>query len=279
MALKTYNPTSEGRRTLVTTDRSELWKGAPVKALTEGLNKKGGRNNTGRITAFHRGGGHKRSYRMVDFKRVKFDAVGTVERLEYDPNRTAWIALIKYEDGELAYIVAPQRLAAGDKIISSLNGADVKPGNAMPLERMPVGTIVHNIELKPRKGGQVARSAGAYAQYVGRDSGWAILRLNSGEQRRVHGSCLATVGAVSNQDHANTSLGKAGRNRWLGRKPVNRGVTMNPVDHPHGGGEGRTSGGRHPVSPWGKPTKGKRTRSNKATDKFIVRSRHVKKGR
>jgi large subunit ribosomal protein L2 len=279
MALKTYNPTSEGRRTLVTTDRSELWKGAPVKALTEGLNKKGGRNNTGRITAFHRGGGHKRSYRMVDFKRVKFDAVGTVERLEYDPNRTAWIALIKYEDGELAYIVAPQRLTAGDKVISSLNGADVKPGNAMPLERMPVGTIVHNIELKPRKGGQVARSAGAYAQYVGRDSGWAILRLNSGEQRRVHGSCLATVGAVSNQDHANTSMGKAGRNRWLGRKPVNRGVTMNPVDHPHGGGEGRTSGGRHPVSPWGKPTKGKRTRSNKATDKFIVRSRHVKKGR
>jgi large subunit ribosomal protein L2 len=279
MALKTYNPTSEGRRTLVTTDRSELWKGAPVKALTEGLNKKGGRNNTGRITAFHRGGGHKRSYRMVDFKRVKFDAVGTVERLEYDPNRTAWIALIKYEDGELAYIVAPQRLAAGDKVVSSLNGADVKPGNAMPLERMPVGTIVHNIELKPRKGGQVARSAGAYAQYVGRDSGWAILRLNSGEQRRVHGSCLATVGAVSNQDHANTSMGKAGRNRWLGRKPVNRGVTMNPVDHPHGGGEGRTSGGRHPVSPWGKPTKGKRTRSNKATDKFIVRSRHVKKGR
>jgi large subunit ribosomal protein L2 len=279
MALKTYNPTSEGRRTLVTTDRSELWKGAPVKALTEGLNKKGGRNNTGRITAYHRGGGHKRSYRMVDFKRVKFDAVGTVERLEYDPNRTAWIALIKYEDGELAYIVAPQRLAAGDKVISSLNGADVKPGNAMPLERMPVGTIVHNIELKPRKGGQVARSAGAYAQYVGRDSGWAILRLNSGEQRRVHGTCLATVGAVSNQDHANTSLGKAGRNRWLGRKPVNRGVTMNPVDHPHGGGEGRTSGGRHPVSPWGKPTKGKRTRSNKATDKFIVRSRHVKKGR
>ncbi|QYO78759.1 50S ribosomal protein L2 [Devosia salina] len=279
MALKTYNPTSEGRRTLITTDRSDLWKGAPVKALTEGLTKKGGRNNTGRITAFHRGGGHKRSYRMIDFKRVKFDVLGTVERLEYDPNRTAWIALIKYEDGELAYIVAPQRLAAGDKVISSLNGADVKPGNTMPLERMPVGTIVHNIELKPRKGGQVARSAGAYAQYVGRDQGWAILRLNSGEQRRVHGSCLATVGAVSNQDHANTSLGKAGRNRWLGRKPVNRGVTMNPVDHPHGGGEGRTSGGRHPVSPWGKPTKGKRTRSNKATDKFIVRSRHVKKGR
>lgn len=279
MALKTYNPTSEGRRQLVTTDRSELWKGKPVKTLTEGLSKSGGRNNRGRITSFHRGGGHKRTYRLVDFKRVKFDVVGTIERLEYDPNRTAWIALVKYEDGELAYIVAPQRLSAGDKVISSMSTVDVKPGNTMPLERMPVGTIVHNIELKPRKGGQVARSAGAYAQYVGRDQGWAILRLNSGEQRRVHGSCLATVGAVSNQDHSNTSLGKAGRSRWLGRKPVNRGVTMNPVDHPHGGGEGRTSGGRHPVTPWGKPTKGKKTRSNKATDKFIVRSRHVKKGR
>ena len=279
MALKTYNPTSEGRRQLITTDRSELWKGAPVKTLTEGLSKSGGRNNRGRITTFHRGGGHKRTYRMIDFKRVKFDAVGTVERLEYDPNRTAWIALIKYEDGELAYIVAPQRLSAGDKVISSMNTVDVKPGNAMPLERMPVGTIVHNIELKPRKGGQVARSAGAYAQYVGRDQGWAILRLNSGEQRRVHGTCLATVGAVSNQDHSNTSLGKAGRSRWLGRKPVTRGVAMNPIDHPHGGGEGRTSGGRHPVTPWGKGTKGNKTRSNKATDKFIVRSRHVKKGR
>ncbi len=279
MALKTYNPTSEGRRTLVTTDRSELWKGAPVKSLTEGLTKSGGRNNRGRITVYHRGGGHKRTYRMIDFKRTRFDQVATVERLEYDPNRTAWIALIKYEDGELSYIVAPQRLAAGDKVVSSLSAVDVKPGNTMPLERMPVGTIVHNIELKPRKGAQVARSAGAYAQYVGRDAGWAILRLNSGEQRRVHGTCLATVGSVSNQDHANTSIGKAGRNRWLGKKPVNRGVTMNPVDHPHGGGEGRTSGGRHPVTPWGKPTKGKRTRSNKATDKFIVRSRHVKKGR
>ena len=279
MGLITYNPTSPGRRGLITTNRSELWKGAPVKTLTEGLSKKGGRNNTGRTTAYHRGGGHKRSYRLVDFKRVKFDAVGTVERLEYDPNRTAWIALVKYDDGELAYIVAPQRLAAGDKIVSSLQTIDVKPGNAMPLERMPVGTIVHNVEMKPRKGGQIARSAGTYAQYVGRDAGWAILRLNSGEQRRVHGSCLATVGAVSNQDHANTSIGKAGRNRWLGKKPVNRGVTMNPVDHPHGGGEGRSSGGRHPVTPWGKPTKGKRTRSNKATDKFIVRSRHLKKGR
>jgi len=279
MALKTYNPTSEGRRQLITVDRSELWKGKPVKALTEGLNQKGGRNNAGRITAFHRGGGHKRSYRMVDFRRVNFDKVGTVERLEYDPNRTAFIALVTYEGGEQAYILAPQRLSAGDKVVSSLATVDVKPGNAMPLERMPVGTIVHNVELKPRKGGQIARSAGAYAQYVGRDQGWAILRLNSGEQRRVHGTCLATVGAVSNPDHANTSLGKAGRARWLGKKPVNRGVTMNPVDHPHGGGEGRTSGGRHPVTPWGKPTKGKKTRTNKATDKFIVRSRHVKKGR
>ncbi len=279
MGLKQYNPTSPGRRQLITTDRSELWNGAPVKKLTEGLNKKGGRNNRGRITAYHRGGGHKRTYRMIDFKRVKFDAVGTIERIEYDPNRTAFIALVTYEDGEQAYIIAPQRLAAGDKVVASLSAVDVKPGNAMPLERMPVGTIVHNVEMKPRKGGQIARSAGAYAQYVGRDSGWAILRLNSGEQRRVHGTCLATVGAVSNQDHSNTSLGKAGRSRWLGRRPVNRGVSMNPVDHPHGGGEGRTSGGRHPVTPWGRPTKGKKTRSNKATDKFIVRSRHVKKGR
>jgi large subunit ribosomal protein L2 len=279
MGLKTYNPTSPGRRQLITTDRSELWNGAPVKTLTEGLSSKGGRNNRGRITAFHRGGGHKRTYRVIDFRRVKFDSVGTVERLEYDPNRTAFIALINYEDGEQAYIIAPQRLTAGDKVVSTLSQADVKPGNAMPLERMPVGTIVHNVEMKPRKGGQIARSAGAYAQYVGRDQGWAILRLSSGEQRRVHGSCLATVGAVSNQDHSNTSLGKAGRSRWLGRKPVNRGVTMNPVDHPHGGGEGRTSGGRHPVTPWGKPTKGKKTRSNKSTDKFIVRSRHLKKGR
>jgi large subunit ribosomal protein L2 len=279
MGLKTYNPTSPGRRQLVTTDRSELWNGAPVKVLTEGLSKSGGRNNRGRTTAYHRGGGHKRTYRLVDFRRVKFDVAGTIERLEYDPNRTAFIALVNYEDGEQAYIIAPQRLASGDKVVSSLGTVDVKPGNSMPLERMPVGTIVHNVELKPRKGGQIARSAGAYAQYVGRDQGWAILRLNSGEQRRVHGSCLATVGAVSNQDHSNTSIGKAGRSRWLGRKPVTRGVAMNPIDHPHGGGEGRTSGGRHPVTPWGKPTKGKKTRSNKATDKFIVRSRHVKKGR
>ena len=279
MALKQYNPTSAGRRALIGIDRKELWNGGPLKKLTEGLSKSGGRNNRGRITSRHIGGGHKRTYRVIDFKRTKFDVEGTVERLEYDPNRTAFIALISYTDGEQAYIVAPQRLSAGDKVISSRNSVDVKPGNTMPLERMPVGTIIHNVEMKPGKGGQMARSAGAYAQYVGRDQGWAILRLNSGEQRLVQGSCLATVGAVSNPDHSNTNLGKAGRSRWLGRRPSVRGVAMNPVDHPHGGGEGRTSGGRHPVSPWGKPTKGKKTRKNKATDKFIVRSRHLKKGR
>ncbi len=279
MALKQYNPTSDGRRALIGIDRTELWNGGPVKKLTEGLTKSGGRTNNGRITSRHIGGGHKRAYRRIDFKRTKFDVEGTVERLEYDPNRTAFIALVTYTDGEQAYIIAPQRLAAGAKVMSSRNAIDVKPGNAMPLERMPVGTIVHNIEMKPGKGAQLARSAGGYAQYVGRDQGWAIIRLQSGEQRLVHGSCLATVGAVSNQDHSNTNLGKAGRKRWLGKRPTTRGVAMNPIDHPHGGGEGRTSGGRHPVTPWGKPTKGKRTRKNKATDKLIVRSRHQRKGR
>lgn len=276
MALKYYKPTTPGQRQLVLVDRSELHKGAPVKALTEGLNKTGGRNNLGRITAYHRGGGHKRSYRLVDFKRRKLDVPAVVERLEYDPNRTAFIALIKYQDGELSYILAPQRLAVGDSVVASLH-ADVKPGNALQLQSIPVGTLVHNVELKPGKGGQVARSAGSYAQIVGRDQGYTVLRLNSGEQRKVLGTCFATIGAVSNPDHANVSIGKAGRNRWLGKRPVNRGVAMNPIDHPHGGGEGRTSGGRHPVTPWGKPTKGKKTRSNKSTDKFIVRSRHARK--
>ncbi|SHO67582.1 large subunit ribosomal protein L2 [Pseudoxanthobacter soli DSM 19599] len=276
MALKHFKPTTPGQRQLVIVDRSDLWKGAPVKTLTEGLSSKGGRNNNGRVTVRFRGGGHKRTYRVVDFKRRKIDVPAVVERLEYDPNRSSFIALIKYEDGELAYIIAPQRLAVGDGVVSGA-AVDVKPGNAMPLGSMPVGTIVHNVELKPGKGGQIARSAGTYAQIVGRDQGYTILRLNSGEQRRVLGTCFATVGAVSNPDHANINLGKAGRSRWLGRRPHNRGVTMNPVDHPHGGGEGRTSGGRHPVSPWGKPTKGKKTRRNKATDKFIVRSRHAKK--
>ena len=257
-------------------DRSALYKGKPVKGLTEGLTKSGGRNNAGRITARFIGGGHKRSYRIIDFKRRKFDVQATVERIEYDPNRTAFIALIKYEDGELNYIIAPQRLAPGDKVIAG-QAVDVKPGNAMPLASIPVGTIIHNVELKPEKGAQIARSAGSYAQLVGRDQGMAILRLNSGEQRVVSGLCMATIGAVSNPDHGNINLGKAGRTVWKGKRPHNRGVTMNPVDHPHGGGEGRTSGGRHPVSPWGKPTKGKKTRSNKETDKFILRSRHQRK--
>jgi large subunit ribosomal protein L2 len=274
MALKTFNPVTPSLRQLVIVDRSGLHKGKPVKALTEGKSSKGGRNNLGRVTARYQGGGHKKSYRLVDFKRRKFEVEATVERLEYDPNRTAFIALIKYEDGELSYILAPQRLAAGDKVISSEKGVDVKPGNTMPLQYIPVGSIVHNVEMKPGKGGQMARSAGTYVQLVGRDQGMAILRLNSGEQRLVHGSCLASIGAVSNPDHINTNDGKAGRSIWKGKRPHVRGVAMNPVDHPHGGGEGRTSGGRHPVTPWGKPTKGKRTRSNKQTNKFIMRSRH-----
>ncbi len=277
MALKNYNPVTPGMRQLVLVDRSDLWKGKPVKGLTEGLTKSGGRNNTGRITVWWRGGGAKRRYRKIDFKRNgKFGVAAVVERLEYDPNRTAFIALIKYEDGELAYILAPQRLKVGDQVLAD-ERTDIKPGNAMPLKNMPVGTIVHNVELKQGKGGQVARSAGCYAQLIGKDGGYAQLRLSSGELRLVRGECLATVGAVSNPDNQNTNLGKAGRSRWLGRRPHVRGVVMNPIDHPHGGGEGRTSGGRHPVTPWGKPTKGKRTRTNKATDKYIMRSRHKAK--
>jgi len=275
MALKQYNPITPSLRQLVQVDRSELWKGKPVKALTEGLSKSGGRNNTGRITARRMGGGHKRRYRLVDFKRRKFDVPATVERLEYDPNRTAFIALIRYADGELAYILAPQRLKAGDQVVAG-ERVDVKPGNAMPLRSIPVGTIVHNVELKPGKGGQIARSAGTYVQLVGRDSGYAQLKLGSGELRVVRGECLATIGAVSNPDQSNINLGKAGRNRWLGKRPAVRGVSMNPIDHPHGGGEGRTSGGRHPVTPWGKPTKGKKTRNNKKTDSLILRRRHQK---
>jgi len=272
VALKTFNPTTPSQRHLVIVDRRELHKGKPVKALTEGLKQKGGRNNTGRITMRYRGGGHKRRYRMIDFKRTKDDAPATVERLEYDPNRTAFIALIRYPDGELSYILAPQRLRAGDTVVSG-ERVDVKPGNSMPLRSMPPGTIVHNVEMKPGKGGQIARSAGTYVQLVGRDQGYALLRLSSGETRMVRAECRATVGAVSNPDHQNIVIGKAGRNRWLGRKPSVRGVAMNPIDHPHGGGEGKSSGGRHPVTPWGKPTKGKKTRHNKATDRLIVRRR------
>ena len=276
MALKTYNPTTPGRRGLVLVDRAGLWKGKPEKSLTEGLRNKGGRNNNGRITARRRGGGHKRRYRIIDFKRLKHDVEATVLRLEYDPNRTAFIALIKYADGELSYILAPQRLREGDKIISG-DTVDIKPGNAMPMQNIPVGTIIHNVEMKVGKGGQISRSAGTYAQIIGKDQGYAQLRLNSGELRMVRAECMATVGAVSNPDQQNIKLGKAGRKRWLGKRPSVRGVAMNPIDHPHGGGEGRTSGGRHPVTPWGKPTKGKRTRSNKKTDRLIMRRRHAKK--
>ena len=276
MALKTFKPTTPGQRQLVIIDRSELHKGDPVKTLTEGLRSKGGRNNLGRITVRWRGGGHKRRYRIVDFRRQKFDMPATVERLEYDPNRTAFIALIRYEDGEQSYILAPQRLQPGDKVVSG-ERADIKPGNAMQLKYIPVGTIVHNVEMKPGRGGQIARAAGSYVQLVGRDAGLALLRMSSGEVRMVRTECMASIGAVSNPDQQNVVIGKAGRNRWKGRRPSVRGVAMNPVDHPHGGGEGRTSGGRHPVTPWGKSTKGKKTRSNKKTDGMILRRRRVGK--
>ncbi len=278
MALKTFRPTTPSQRQLVLVDRSHLHKGRPAKALTKGLTKKGGRNNQGRQTVRHRGGGHKRLYRTIDFKRRKFDVPATVERLEYDPNRSAFIALLRYEDGEIAYILAPQRMDPGDVVVAA-DRTDIKPGNAMPMRNMPVGTIIHNIEMKSGKGGQLARAAGNYAQLIGKDAGYALLRLSSGEQRMVRGECMATIGAVSNPDNQNINMGKAGRKRWLGRRPTVRGVVMNPVDHPHGGGEGRTSGGRHPVTPWGVPTKGKRTRNNKRSDKLILRSRHRAKKR
>jgi large subunit ribosomal protein L2 len=273
MALRTYNPTSPGRRHLIQVDRSTLWKGAPVKTLVEGKTKTGGRNSDGRITSRHIGGGAKQAYRRIDFRRRKFDAPGSVERLEYDPNRTAFIALIKYQDGTQAYILAPQRLGVGDTVVSGAK-VDVKPGNAMPLSAMPIGTIVHNVEMKPGKGGQVARSAGSFVQLVGRDSGYAVLKLNSGETRKVSADCMATVGAVSNPDHMNTVVGKAGRTRWQGRRPTVRSIAMNPVDHPNGG---RTKGGKHWATPWGKPTKGFKTRKNKTTTKYIVRSRQKAK--
>jgi large subunit ribosomal protein L2 len=276
MALKTYRPVTPGQRQLVLVDRAGLHKGPPVKALTRGQKRPAGRNNLGRIVVRWQGGGHKQSYRTIDFKRAKHDQPATVQRLEYDPNRTSFIALLKYKDGELAYIIAPQRLAEGDVVVSG-DRVDVKPGNAMPLAAVPVGTIVHNVEMKPGKGGQIARAAGTYAQYLGRDSGYALLRLNSGEVRRVRLECKATVGGVSNPDHMNEVLSKAGRNVWRNRRPSVRGTAMNPIDHPHGGGEGRTKGGRHPVTPWGKPTKGAKTRKNKRTGKNIVRSRHLRK--
>ena len=277
MALKHFNPVTASLRGTVLIDRSELWKGKPVKGLTEGKHSTGGRNNHGRITSRFRGGGHKQAYRIVDFKRRKYDVAATVERLEYDPNRTAFIALIKYADGELSYILAPQRLKAGDPVISG-SRVDIKPGNAMPLAAIPVGTIIHNIELKVGAGGKMARSAGTFAQLVGKDQGYAQIKLTSGELRVVRAECMATIGAVSNADHQNEQLGKAGRRVWMGRRPHNRGVVMNPVDHPHGGGEGKSGQGNpHPVSPWGLQTKGKKTRRNKRTDGMIVQRRKNKR--
>lgn len=273
MALKTFNPTSAGRRHLIQVDRSGLFKGKPVKALTEGLSKSGGRGNTGRITSRRIGGGHKISYRLVDFKRTKHDMAAVVERLEYDPNRTAFIALIKYADGTLSYILAPQRLAVGDSVISGAS-VDVKPGNAMPIGGVPVGTIVHNVETKPGAGGSLARSAGTYVMVAGRDGAYVIIKLKSGETRMVPAKCMASIGAVSNPDHLNEVVGKAGRSRWKGARPVSRGIARNPVDHPNGG---RTNGGKHWATPWGKPTKGYKTRTNKRTTKLIVRSRHKAK--
>jgi len=275
MALKNYKPTTPSRRQLVLVDRSRLWKGEPVKTLTEGGVDTAGRNNQGRITIWHRGGGHKRSYRVIDLKRRKRDVTATVERLEYDPNRSAFIALLRYQDDTLSYILAPQRVGEGDVVVAG-ERVDIKPGNAMPMRNIPVGTIIHNVEMKPGKGGQIARAAGTYAQLVGKDSGYALLRLTSGEQRMVLADGMATIGAVSNADNKNIKLGKAGRSRWRGRRPTVRGVAMNPIDHPHGGGEGRSSGGRHPVTPWGQPTKGKRTRRNKSTNRFILRDRRAK---
>lgn len=277
MALKNYKAITPALRQLITIDRSELWKGAPLKMLTTKVAEVAGHNNNGHITVRHKSRGHKKSFRVIDFKRNKLDVEATVERIEYDPNRTAFIALVKYSDGVYSYILAPHKLAVGDKIISSKKLVDVKIGNAMPLRVIPIGSIIHNIELKPEKGGTVARSAGTYAQLVGKDGGYALVKLQSGEIRLFLLDCTATIGSVSNVDNKNISIGKAGRSRWLGVRPTVRGVVMNPVDHPHGGGEGRTSGGRHPVSPTGKPAKGKKTRKrSKVSNRFIVKSRKSK---
>ncbi len=272
MAVVKAKPTSPGRRFVIKVENPELHKGTPYRGLTEPNSKSGGRNNAGRITTRHRGGGHKRHYRVIDFKRDKDGVPATVERLEYDPNRSANIALLKYADGERRYIIAPRGVSAGDELRSG-TGAPIRAGNAMALRSVPVGSVVHCIELKPGKGAQMARSAGTSAQLVAREGAYATLRLRSGEMRRVLADCRATLGEVGNSEHNLRSLGKAGAKRWRGVRPTVRGVAMNPVDHPHGGGEGRTSGGRHPVSPWGVPTKGHKTRSNKRTDKLIVRRR------
>ncbi len=266
-------PTSPGRRFVVSVKNEELWKGKPHAPLLEPKSKSGGRNNNGRITTRHIGGGHKQHYRKIDFKRNKVGVPATVERLEYDPNRSAHIALLKYLDGERAYIIAPKKLRAGDEVING-EDAPIKTGNCLPMRNIPVGTVIHCIEMKPGKGAQMARSAGAYAQLVAREGTYVTLRLRSGEMRKVLAECRATIGEVGNSDHSLRKLGKAGATRWRGVRPTVRGVAMNPVDHPHGGGEGRTSGGRNPVTPWGVPTKGKKTRSNKRTDKLIVRRRN-----
>lgn len=273
MSLKHYNPVTPSLRQRLIVKRTELWKGKPFKKLVKGLTKSGGRNNQGRLTMFHIGGGHKRLYRVIDFRRNLFDIPAIVKRIEYDPNRSAWIALIAYLNGVYSYILAPNGLNIGDSIISG-EEAPIKIGNSMPLKNIPIGTLLHNIELKPGKGGQLSRSAGSYAQLIKKDdSPYAMIRLSSGEQRLVPLSCMATVGTVSNLDHKNINLGKAGATRWLNRRPTVRGVAMNPVDHPHGGGEGRTSGGRPSVTPWGKPTKGKPTRSPRKKNPFILTKR------
>ncbi|MEL7537173.1 MAG: 50S ribosomal protein L2 [Pseudomonadota bacterium] len=276
MAIQKSKPTSAGRRFVVAVRTPGLHKGKPVAALLEKKSKTGGRNNKGRITTRHRGGGHKQQYRVVDFKRDKIGVPGSVERLEYDPNRSAHLALIKYVDGERRYILAPKGVEAGAPIVSG-DDAPIKPGNSLPLRNIPVGTLVHCIELKPGKGAQLIRSAGGTAQLAAREGAYVTLRLRSGEMRKVHVECRATVGEVGHGDHNLRKLGKAGAKRWRGVRPTVRGVAMNPVDHPHGGGEGRTSGGRHPVSPWGTPTKGHKTRSNKRTDSMIVRRRRARK--
>tara|TARA_B100001123_G_C15177379_1_gene973894 strand:+ start:300 stop:1127 length:828 start_codon:yes stop_codon:yes gene_type:complete len=275
MTLKHLKPTTPSRRGTVLIDRSKLWKGKAVKSLVTNINSTGGRNNQGRITSRRMGGGAKRKYRIIDFKRNKFGIKGEVIRNEYDPNRSSFISLIKYEDGEYRYILKPQNLNIGSKILSDKN-ADINEGNCLPIKNIPVGMNIHNVELKPGSGGQIARSAGSYVQIVSKDTVFAQIRLSSGEIRLININCLATIGVLSNPDNKNIKLGKAGRKRNLGFRPKVRGVVMNPVDHPHGGGEGRTSGGRDPVTPWGKSTKGKKTRNNKRTNFFIIRSRKKK---
>ena len=277
MGIKVFRPTSPGRRNMSASDFSEITKSKPEKSLIEPIRKSGGRNNKGRITSRHKGGGHKRMYRIIDFKRDKFDVPGKVTAIEYDPNRNARIALVVYADGEKRYIIAPDKVGVGTEIISAKNAeADIKPGNAMKLRKIPVGTFIHNVELKIGKGGQIARAAASGVQILGKEGDYATVRMPSGEIRLIHLECRATIGQVGNQEISNIKIGKAGKSRWLGRRPKVRGVVMNPIDHPHGGGEGKTSGGRHPVTPWGQPTKGKRTRKNRRTDGFIVRRRGSK---